>query len=306
MSTLEATFTTHCSPLVRAQRQPQLNEQLVQLSTKVVRQRSLGSNGNVARSTRQVSCYYEISRWLRRRRPPGARMTVCEVGFNVGHSAVVFLSALGTAGTYIGFELSEQPVVSKALALLNGSSLFPGQASLVFGDSLQQAPRYLAAHPGVKCDLLHVDGAHTIPYVAGDWRSFKERLAPDHVAFFDDISFWHPLFLKRRGKAGSPHFDPDAHLVGCLKLPGAADDEESLHLFRKQRLRGRNVTRTMIASDGFCVARRTQTADLATRWTIVRENGPAGSGEAMYRNVAAEERSRKPKVAGSEHEQVSK
>ena len=212
---------------------------------------------------------------LLRRQP----VTVCEVGFNLGHSAVAFLSAIGPAGRYVGFEFGGR-FVSAAAALVNGSSLFPGQVELVMGDSLTSVPTFLAARPSFKCDLLSIDGDHRIEYVTADWRSFKRRLAPDHVALLDDVQFWHVLF--RRSK----WYDPEAHPVGCLSLPGHADDDESIELYATQRLRGRNVTGTMIASDGFCVARRTLVWEQNASWRWTHTAG-AVKGEAMHLNERA-------------------
>ena len=131
-STLEAAFATYCAPSARASLPAALKQPLTTLSARVASQRTLWSNGNVARSLRQTSCYYRLARWLAQRRRSqehvAAPLTACEVGFNVGHSAIVFLSALGPGARYVGFELSEDSplrsskarwLVPKAAALLN-------------------------------------------------------------------------------------------------------------------------------------------------------------------------------------------
>ena len=272
MVTLEDAFAAYCGLSTPKLLPPELTWPFATISAKVASQQRVEPNGNVARSLRQTSCYFALARWLRRRRP--GPLNICEIGFNIGHSATVFLTAVGTSARYVGFELSARRYVTSASKVLNGSGLFPGRVELVYGDSLTSAPRFLAEHPRFRCDLLSVDGDHTIEHVLGDWRSFKSRLQDDHVVLFDDISHHHPIFTSRKRR------DPDLHLVGCLRLNGEADDEESLRLFQMQRARRRNVTRPLTASDAFCVARRVTAADAVVRkWTVKRT---PGDKEAFY------------------------
>ena len=164
----------------------------------------------------------------------------------------------------------QRRLVTAALAVLNGSAgLFPGRIDLVYGNSLQSAPRFLASHPNFRCDLLSIDGDHTLEYVFGDWRNFKSRLNPErHLILFDDINHHHPIFAARRFR------DSELHLIGCMRLSGMADDDESLALYKLLKARGKNVTRPLIASYAFCVARHTTAADLRVpRWTVERTQG---------------------------------
>ena len=288
-TTLDAAFSSLCAPSVRAELPSELKAPLATLSKKVASQRRLNANGNVARSMRQTSCYFHLAkRWLAQSQK---QLTACEIGFNVGHSASVFLTALGPSSRYVGFELSEasrmfpkqRRLVTAALAVLNGSAgLFPGRIDLVYGNSLQSAPRFLASHPNFRCDLLSIDGDHTLEYVFGDWRNFKSRLNPErHLILFDDINHHHPIFAARRFR------DPALHLIGCMRLSGMADDDESLALYKLLKARGKNVTRPLIASDAFCVARHSTAADLRVpRWAVEKTQG---DDEAMYRRIPRDE-----------------
>jgi hypothetical protein len=264
-ASLESAFTRYCDPHQYVHPPSWLTERTMQLSWKVAKQRQISGIGNIARSSLQVACYFGLVGWIGRQRgaTDGSHATLCETGFNIGHSAVTFLSALPSPGRYIGFELGG-PYTRMAVSLINGS-LFPGQLEVVLGDSLRTVPRYLSDHPKQRCDVLSIDGDHSIRGVLGDWKAFKEALTNTHVVLFDDVSYWHRLF-----RPGVSDFDPGLHLVGCVSLPGEADDGESIHLFKKQKQRGRNVTRPMSASDGFCVARKVTARDAGTHWKITK------------------------------------
>eukprot|EP00966_Prymnesium_polylepis_P321317 7377626-Prymnesium_polylepis.1 len=200
--TLERAFELYCEPRTEPAPPPWLLQRLMTISWSVSSQRKLASKGNIARSRRQVSCYYALTAWLQRQRP--APLHICETGFNAGHSATTFLSATRRDSRYYGFDL--------------------GDVVLTIGDSNRTAPAFFAAiDEEFRCDLLSVDGDHSLGGVSNDWRNFKRHLRADAPVLLDDLSWWHDAF--RPGKA---HFAPDLHLVGCVSLPGFADDEESL------------------------------------------------------------------------------
>lgn len=279
-TTLDHAFERYCStsrgPAVRP---AFISALLNDISAKVATQAIVGSDGNVARSSRQILCYWQLTAWLRRQReaadadaPPS--LNVCEVGFNAGHSAAIFLLALNhSRSRYYGFELPSCRFLNKAVPLLN-RSLFPGQLRMTLGESNHSVPAFFAAHPEVNCDVVSIDGNHQILYVKADWHNLKSRLAPGGIVLLDDVPFWSRVF--RRGTA---IYEPELHLVGCVSLPGRADDEESLV-----------ARRPVIASDGFCVARRTTTDDALHTWTLTRPDARI-QGEVTRFN--------RPEAAGS-------
>lgn len=285
-ATMEEAFGRYCTMRNPAERLPWLSDLLKKISEKVATQREVGSNGNVARSQRQTLCYWHLTNWLRRHRLAAATyagattataLTICEVGFNAGHSATVFLSALNdTRARYYGFELAEDHFLSKAIPLLN-NSLFPGQLRLTLGDSNLSVPAFFKAHSEVQCDVVSLDGNHAIKYIKADWRNLKDRLAPGGLVLLDDVPFWSRMFDKN-GKI----YEPELHAVGCISLPGRADDDESAQYYLTELKAGkRNATLdhqtrrwgfSMVATDGFCVARRTTDEDKRHSWTISKSN----------------------------------
>ena len=170
----------------------------------------------------------------------------------------------------------------RAIPLLN-VSLFPGQLRMTLGESNYSVPAFFAAHPEVVCDLVSIDGNHNIQYVKLDWRNFKDRMAPDGLVLFDDVPWWSRMFVQ-----GRSIYEPELHAIGCLSLPGRADDDESLHDYSKlvragkrnasADLRERRWGHSMVASDGFCVARHTAAADERHAWAVQPSKRKGGVG----------------------------
>ena len=281
---IEQAFRRYCGSTAGPVVQPKwLTSLLSQISAKVASQWEVGSDGNVARNQRQSLCYWQLTSWMRRRRvaeataagssaPP--EVTVCEVGFNAGHSAAVFLSALNhSRGLYYGFDVASDRFLARAVPLLNGT-LFPGRLRLTLGESNLSVPLFFASHPSVACDVVSIDGNHNIMYVKADWTNLKRRLRPGGLVLLDDVPFWSRMFI--RGKA---IYEPELHMVGCVSLPGRADDEESISNYVQQVRQGkRNASldhhqhrwgHSMVASDGFCIGRRTTAEDDRHAWVTM-------------------------------------
>ena len=93
--------------------------------------------------------------------------TVCEIGFNAGHSALNALLAR-TGIQVISFDLGEYwDAYSKhSYQLLNTS--FPNQLDIVLGDSTVTVPQFVRDRPDVKCNVIFVDGGHTKEVAAAD------------------------------------------------------------------------------------------------------------------------------------------
>eukprot|EP00966_Prymnesium_polylepis_P270354 6245300-Prymnesium_polylepis.2 len=97
--------------------------------------------------------------------------TVCEIGFNAGQSAVLFLESAPNAKVisfdigWIPGEAHEIPWTRQAAAWINGT--YGARFELVLGDSAVTIPRYQREHPDWRCDVVFVDGS----------KSFRGRLA---------------------------------------------------------------------------------------------------------------------------------
>lgn len=116
----------------------------------------------------QIDYYYRLMARL-----PAPR-TVCEIGYNAGHSAHVWLSARPDMQTkLVAFDLASHPYTTISqrhmdalyvllLSLLWWGALshvllmyrFPGRLELIAGDSLETVPAYAAEHPETQCDIV--------------------------------------------------------------------------------------------------------------------------------------------------------
>ena len=92
---------------------------------------------------------------------------ICEIGFNAGHSASLWLMANPTAEvlmfdlwTHNSSEIAAKFLLSpeaRALGIEDAAS----RLQIIKGDSTKTVVDYAAENPSVKCDLLSVDGGHT-------------------------------------------------------------------------------------------------------------------------------------------------
>ena len=111
--------------------------------------------------------------------------TICEVGFNGGHTAVNLLSARPDS-TLVAFDLGRHGAVAMGRGFIE--SRFPGRFELVVGDSKQTVPKYAQDRPDVKCDFIHVDGDKTYEGTALDLALLQQLANPDgHVLIMNDL-----------------------------------------------------------------------------------------------------------------------
>ena len=241
-----------------------LGERLDALN-RVVPQGRLGADGNIGRSARQIRCYYELGRAAAASSSRRSNhLRACEVGYNVGHSAVVHLSALGSHGTasrYLGFDLGftkERDWRRVRGAGLINETLFPARLRLVMGDSRTTIPEHFRREPHTKCDLVSLDADHSVEAIARDWDALRPHIVPGAPVLIDDVGrtyvergedapVYRNFFGTRRG---------ELRLVGCVRMRGLFD-EEMIHRVltdgSDEAKRNRSL-RTLVASDGFCIA----------------------------------------------------
>lgn len=118
--------------------------------------------------------------------------TICEIGFNMGHSALLWLTANKNARV-IMFDLWEHPYAEIGLSFirsndnLNASS--DSRLTVIKGPSEKTVPTFHALNPNIKCDLLSVDGDHRFKGATQDIENMM-RLANRNfnVLLVDDTS----------------------------------------------------------------------------------------------------------------------
>jgi hypothetical protein len=91
--------------------------------------------------------------------------TVCETGFNAGHSAFNYLTANPRLVMH-SFELGQYGYSARVAQ--NLSEMFPGRFVYHVGDSCKSVPEFIAKNPSVKCSLISVDGGHVYPVALAD------------------------------------------------------------------------------------------------------------------------------------------
>lgn len=89
----------------------------------------------------------------------GAAATdILEIGFNAGHSALLFLMASATS-RIVCFDICTHPYTIECFRYLD--AVFPGRLELVQGDSQLTVSDYLLSIPPSKTfDVVHIDGCH--------------------------------------------------------------------------------------------------------------------------------------------------
>jgi predicted O-methyltransferase YrrM len=109
--------------------------------------------------------------------------TICETGFNAGHSALLFLQANPHA-RLITFDLGELPVTNVTQTWMREK--FPNRFEFVKGDSVQTVPQYFSEHRDVRCDFVSIDGGRSGAEVAADISNFAASARPGAVIAVDD------------------------------------------------------------------------------------------------------------------------
>ena len=110
--------------------------------------------------------------------------TVCETGFNVGHSSLLWLAANPDINV-VSFDIGVHDYVIPAADYI--ATNFPGRFKLIIGDSRETLPMH---DPSLKCDLFFVDGGHSREVAQSDmfWAiSHLNKDNPDSRILVDDL-----------------------------------------------------------------------------------------------------------------------
>jgi len=129
--------------------------------------------GSIAGDRPQSDYYYRVAA------APDIR-TVCETGFNAGHSAALWLTANAAAHVHSFDLFGPRASGTRTAALLQ--SRFPGRLTVHKGDSVRTVP--IATLP--PCDLVHVDGRHDYEHTVLDALNLLAKASPHALFLFDD------------------------------------------------------------------------------------------------------------------------
>ena len=121
--------------------------------------------------------------------------TICETGFNSGHSSFNYLTANDQVIVH-SFDLGEHTYTRPMARYLNET--FPGRLFVHFGDSTVTVPQFIRENPNFRCDFILVDGGHTYEVAKADLDNLMPIASPDmNVIMFDDYpTDWGQKFGK--------------------------------------------------------------------------------------------------------------
>mmetsp|Transcript_3649 Transcript_3649/g.7982 ORF Transcript_3649/g.7982 Transcript_3649/m.7982 type:complete len:259 (+) Transcript_3649:81-857(+) len=137
------------------------------------------TEGNIASSEKAMSMYYHVARG------PTVK-TICEVGFNAGHSAAIFLNANPEAVVY-SFDIAQFPYTRGNLQLME--ELFPGRFHYILGPSATTVAEFHRQNPDIRCDVISVDGDHSTEGTYADLANFRELASCRNWVLMDDAGW---------------------------------------------------------------------------------------------------------------------
>jgi len=109
--------------------------------------------------------------------------SICETGFNLGHSSFNYLTANRHAVVH-SFDLGIHQYAHKMAAFMRRQ--FPSRIYVHFGDSTQTVREFARSRPHQRCDFIYVDGGHTYTVAMADLLNLASMADVGNVIMFDD------------------------------------------------------------------------------------------------------------------------
>lgn len=109
-----------------------------------------------------------------------------EIGFNAGHSSLIFLEANSDVFVY-SFDIMEHDYVQVAKNFIDRT--FPNRHHLIPGDSAISVPLFKRENPLMKFDLIYIDGGHSYQSALQDIENMRDLAHKDTILIIDDIQF---------------------------------------------------------------------------------------------------------------------
>jgi predicted O-methyltransferase YrrM len=139
---------------------------------------------------------------------------IMEIGFNAGHSLLLFLLNAPTA-TYTVFDICEHKYTRPCFEYLR--TAFPdAKLTLIAGDSTITVPNYSKENPNASFDLIHVDGGHLESVAYADMTAAIQLCATNGILILDDTQ--DPLIAaigqeyQQRGYLEPTHTMEETHM----------------------------------------------------------------------------------------------
>ena len=113
--------------------------------------------------------------------------TVCEIGFNAGHSSLLWLEANPKSIVY-SFDINHWKYTEPMVNYMKKT--YPGRLNSCFGDSTVTVP-YVAEQTNIKCDIAVIDGGHFDLVPLLDIINMRLMSHNETLVFVDDIGQVH-------------------------------------------------------------------------------------------------------------------
>ena len=148
--------------------------------------------GNVGRYKGQARFYHHLANM-------GFVRNVCEIGFNLGHSAFLWIAGNQKTMLY-SFDIVVHKYVRGMVAHFKAE--YQDRFNIIYGDSTVTVPAFLKQKPYIKCDVLVVDGGHDYWLAKADLENMRHLANPErNIVIFDDFPSKDGNFNEVLGKA---------------------------------------------------------------------------------------------------------
>ncbi len=114
---------------------------------------------------------------------------LCEIGFNAGHSALLFLIGRESEEklNYTVFDINHHQYTMPCIEFISSKSANV-DFNYIIGDSTQTMPEWIANNPSVKetYDLIHIDGGHEDIHIKNDFINSDLLVKSGGIIIIDD------------------------------------------------------------------------------------------------------------------------
>jgi predicted O-methyltransferase YrrM len=116
--------------------------------------------------------------------------SICEIGFNGGHSAVLFLMGGLSVERFMVFDIAQHSYMKPCFEYIQEK--FPKTTfELIQGDSRVEVKKWVDADPTTRersFDLVHVDGGHSEDCVSNDFPNAIRLVKHGGLVVIDDVN----------------------------------------------------------------------------------------------------------------------
>ena len=143
---------------------------------------------------------------------------ILEIGFNAGHSVLLFLLAHPTTKVHC-FDTCSHPYTKPCFNYL--SEQFPGRLVLTVGKSVEQLSSYKSKNQSLTCEVIHIDGDHELSNANGDFFHCLSFANFKNILIFNDVHLpslkmlWDGYIRDLHLKDATSYFYPtNSHAIG--------------------------------------------------------------------------------------------